>query len=452
MRTMALTGTDSQSAGVLLVDADTLLLQGNNEDDSSDVTADLLHQALHGTSSVNAPGGTSEGGSEVKFDSLSENSNHVVAIFQGDSGETHTIKMTHEQLESLGLHLENKDTIGDVNSSTNSVVNNVTTPRPNPAENLMSSAGDILPMDQDSLLPALPNIVSEGRIIDEEGNIVQADNMNILPTSLNSFMEQDVGQAITIVPQYGVDGSLTYAVKLDDNNDLTSSDFALTAGTMPKEQDEPKTGLDIEVEMAQVNAKRSLPSLEDAMGSVAVPISSSRSVPISTAISLPTLPLTATIPRVTNSNKFVSVLPSSASTPVQNSFFRILPDRSAMNIGAIASPVQSSGNIQPLQTNLTNIVPNPIVHPVVSKLQSPVGFPLTASTLNNSLTSARSLNVSSSSPLGLNVFSIMNASNAAPVTSATTFRTIASNNVSLKHPIRPAPPRYVIPIEFVIKC
>ncbi|KAJ4431630.1 hypothetical protein ANN_20229 [Periplaneta americana] len=96
----------SQQTRVLLVNGQTIILQGDAGDNSiNEINADLLQQALQEVST------TTEDAVEETNDEYTapvpenEDANdNLVAIFQGDQGETHTIQLTVEQAEALGLH------------------------------------------------------------------------------------------------------------------------------------------------------------------------------------------------------------------------------------------------------------------------------------------------------------------------------------------------------------
>ncbi|KAK3915011.1 Zinc finger protein 839 [Frankliniella fusca] len=349
---MATENECAEATQVLLVDPQSLpvLLQGDSEG-NADISVDLLQQALQGTSAID-DANDEESGEEVSLDALAGSNNDVVAIYQGEEGQTHTIKISMAEAQSLGLQFTNDNY--PLSLSNGSLLSGVKVVSNQLDDN--NSDG----ISNTSLLQsvACSNVSADGRIIDEEGNIVETTaSLQILPTTLSSFLDDGMNQSLSIIPQYELDGTVTYAVKLKDQNDtVLGTDYHIL-----EPDTSAKTGLDIEEELKTSSLKQSMlrsgDSIStDSMGlaasvslnsdtssatsTIQVPISTlealskqmllpatSSSVPISMTLSIPSQTSVPSHPPVSSS--------TSLATSNANRFFQIVSDHSSVGLNNV---------------------------------------------------------------------------------------------------------------------
>lgn len=360
---MASNSECAEATQVLLVDPQSLpvLLHGNSEGNGGDITVDLLQQALRGTSAID-DGDDDDPGEEVSLDALAGGNTDVVAIYQGEEGQTHTIKISLAEAQSLGLQLSGSNF--PVSLSNGSLGNSIKVGTV--GDQLVNGNSGVL--NNTNLLQSVTcsNVASDGRIIDEEGNIVETtEALQILPSTLSSFLDEGINQSLSIVPQYELDGSVTYAVKLKDPNETVLG----TNYHVLEPNSSAKTGLDIEEELKNSNLKQNIlhpaetitaeslgltssVTLNDTSNStsstIQVPIStlealskqmllpvSSSSIPISVTLTLPT---ESSLPSHT-----ANISSSNLTSPSTSRFFQIVTERCPVGlnnvIAADATPV-----------------------------------------------------------------------------------------------------------------
>lgn len=367
---MASNGECSEATQVLLIDPQTLpvLLRTDTEDNAGDISVDLLQQALQGTSAMD-DGEDVASTEQVSLNALSNDNNDVVAIYQGE--EVQTIKISFAEAESLGLHFTND--IFPVSMRSDSLVGGMKVN--SVGGHLTSNSNDTshtIPLSSASLLQSMScaNIPAEGRIIDEEGNIVEtSEPLQILPSSLTALLEEGMGQSLSIIPQYELDGTVTYAVKLKDQNDTISG----TDYNVLEPDSSAKTGLDIEEELKNASLKHNILQSADAIrlsssinlneasstsSSIQVPVStfealskqmllpvSNTSIPISVTLSMPTETAVPSPSSCLSSNH----LPSASA----GRFFHIVSDRSSFGINNTISSNATAAPLSSLATQST---------------------------------------------------------------------------------------------------
>lgn len=312
----------AEATRVLLVDPQSLpvLLQNDSEGDAGNISVDLLQQALQGTSAID-DGDDEESGEEVSLDALAGGNNDVVAIYQGEEGQTHTIKISLAEAQSLGLQFDTDNY--PLSLSNGSLLSGVKVVN----DQLSDNTGGL---NNSSLLQsvACSNVAGDGRIIDEEGNIVQTtEGLQILPSTLSSFLDDGMNQSLSIIPQYELDGTVTYAVKLKDQNDtVLGTDYHIL-----EPDSSAKTGLDIEEELKNSNSGAStiqvpISTLEALSKQMLLP-STSSSVPISMTLSIPTQTSVPSHSSVSSS--------TSLATPNPNRFFQIVTGHGSVGLNNV---------------------------------------------------------------------------------------------------------------------
>lgn len=365
---MAASNECSEATQVLLVDPHSLpvLLQGDPQGNAGDISVDLLQQALQGTAGIEDGDGI-ESTEEVSLDTLSmsgvNNDNEVVAIYQGEGGQTHTIKISMAEAQSLGLQFTNDNYTESLSNGT--LVGGV---KGNHLASEQGSVNGSISLNNARLLQdvACSNVTSEGRIIDTDGNIVETtEALQILPASLSSYLEDGLNQSLSIVQQYDLDGTVTYAVKLKDQNDtVLGTDYHIM-----EPDSSAKTGLDIEEELKSANLKQNIlqasqtipaesigltsVTLNNDANSIQVPISTlealSKQILLPATSSSVPISVTLTIPTETSVPSHTPIVSTSdLSSTNANRFYQIVTNR---NTG-INNVISSNGS-----TPLTTLVP-----------------------------------------------------------------------------------------------
>ena len=213
----------SQQTRVFLVNGRTIILQGDAGDDSiNEINADLLQQALQevSTTSEDPVEDPREEYNAPVPDSEDTNDNFL-AIFQ-DQGETHTIHLTVEQAEALGLHFSMDSDVKPIQSdlsdpSANS--NLYVADEPNTqlifSDNVKSSSNEVMFENELDTNASCSDKVQSNRSIEddnEHGLETSEDGLGVLSSTVNTLIDEQT-QPITLIPQY-VSGQMTYAVKI----------------------------------------------------------------------------------------------------------------------------------------------------------------------------------------------------------------------------------------------
>lgn len=376
---MASSNDCSEATRVLLVDPHSLpvLLQGDPQRNAGGISVDLLQQALQGAAGIeDETAAGNESAQEVSLDALSisgvnnDNDNEVVAIYQGEGGQTHTIKISLAEAQSLGLQFTNDNypeslsngTIGELKGNHLSAEQGGTN-----GSISLSNAGLLQEVTCSS-------VAAEGRIIDTDGNIVEtSEALQILPTSLSSYLEDGLNNSLSIVQQYELDGTVTYAVKLKDQNaTVLGTDYHILEPDSPA-----KTGLDIEQEFKNGNLKQSILQASQTIPSDSIGLTSSVTlnsdsnsiqVPLSTLEALskqillpaPSSPVpisvTLSIPTETSVPSHTPIVSASdLSSTNANRFYQIVTNRNSGISNVISSDASNPlTTLVPRQTLTVN--------------------------------------------------------------------------------------------------
>lgn len=372
----------SEATQVLLVDPHSLpvLLQSDPQGNAhaADIPVDLLQQALQGAAGIE-DAGADDAAEEVSLDALSasrlaaaaandaansDTDSQVVAIYQGEGGQTHTIKISLAEAQSLGLQFSNADFPESLDSG--GLVGEI---KGNQLSTEQGGANSPISLNGASLLQqvACSNVASEGRIIDTDGNIVDTTEAIQIPlSSLSSYLDNGLNNSLSIVQQYDLDGTVTYAVKLKDQNDaVLGTDYHIM-----EPDSSAKTGLDIEEELKNANLKQNilhasqtvsadsigLPSsvtLNNDSNSIQVPISTlealSKQILLPATSSSVPISVTLTIPTETSVSSHTPIVSSSGlSTTNPNQIYQIVTNHNS----GISSVITSDAS-----TPLTTLVP-----------------------------------------------------------------------------------------------
>lgn len=365
--------------------------EGTGTGSGGDISVDLLQQALQGASGMDADGVGDEGESagEVSLDALSGGNNDVVAIIHGEEGQTHTIKLSLAEAQSLGLNFTGGSFPVALNDGSLVASVKVSSVEDGLTEDASCALSD------SSLLQNVTcsNVATEGRIIDEEGNIVEtSEPLQIIQPSLSSLLDEGMSQSLSIIPQYELDGTVTYAVKLKDQSDtVLGPDYHVL-----EPDSSAKTGLDIEEELKSSGLKQNLLHTSGAIGlatsvalnnnstqssnAIQMPIStlealskqmllpvSSSSVPISVTLSIPTQSTVPSNPTCVSSN-----LAATSS----GRFFRILTDPNSVGLNNIISTESSNISLNTMAPQQALAVAEQQAHlmtstPTMLNVQSP---------------------------------------------------------------------------------
>jgi hypothetical protein len=216
----------SQQTRVLLVNGQTIILQGDAGDNSiNEINADLLQQALREASTA-----TEDAVEETTDEynapmSVTEDANdNLVAIFQGDQGETHTIQLTVEQAEALGLHfsVDTDETI-QTDITEHAADNNLymsdesNTQLVYPAEAKQNSSEVMFENELDTNTSCV-DMVQSSRNIDNSHMLESSrEGMGVLSSTVSPLIS-DQNQPITLIPQF-IDGQMTYTVNIQEDQD-----------------------------------------------------------------------------------------------------------------------------------------------------------------------------------------------------------------------------------------
>ncbi|KAG8230266.1 hypothetical protein J437_LFUL013968, partial [Ladona fulva] len=213
-----------QQTRVLLVNGQTVILQGNPGDNAiNEINADILQQALQEASAISETSVLEDTAVAYPTNDAPQNeqasNDNLLAIYAGDQGETHTIRLTVEQAEALGLHFAVE---GDENDDLGA--NDV---KPDMSENNISNSQLSFETSQQSVAEGLllNNNVSAGKITatiqpSTVSNLQSCDN--VLPEAAtsnangNNIISGTGNQPISLIPHY-VDGTMAYTVKIEEN-------------------------------------------------------------------------------------------------------------------------------------------------------------------------------------------------------------------------------------------
>jgi hypothetical protein len=216
----------SQQTRVLLVNGQTIILQGDAGDNSiNEINADLLQQALREASTDDAVETSDEYNAPVP---VTEDANdNVLAIFQGDQGETHTIQLTVEQAEALGLHFSVdpdktiQPDISEHGADNNLYISDESNTQLVYSEETKQNSGEVMFENEFDTNTSCADVVQSNRNIDDS-HVLESSNegMGILSSSVSPLMS-DENQPITLIPQF-VDGQMTYTVKIQEDEDRSA--------------------------------------------------------------------------------------------------------------------------------------------------------------------------------------------------------------------------------------
>ncbi|XP_046383056.1 uncharacterized protein LOC124153751 [Ischnura elegans] len=208
---------------VLLVNGQTVILQGNPGDNAiNEINADILQQALQEASAINDPPVPEETPVAYPTNDAPQPEqpagDNLLAIFSGDQGETHTIRLTVEQAEALGLHFtvdgEENDLGGNDDNKTaisESSIANQQLSFDNPPQNVA-----------DGIL--LNNNVNAGKLTTtiQPPTLTTLQNCeNVMPepvvpsTNQSTMITGGVNPQISLIPHF-VDGTMAYTVKIGE--------------------------------------------------------------------------------------------------------------------------------------------------------------------------------------------------------------------------------------------
>ncbi|PSN50795.1 hypothetical protein C0J52_13922 [Blattella germanica] len=227
----------SPSTRVILLHGQTIILQGDPGDNSiNEINADLLQQALQEvSSSAEEPVEEPSDGYSAPIPESDANDN-LVAIFQGDQGETHTIQLTVQQAEELGLHFsvdgDDKSIQPDISDHT---VDNNLYITDDPNSQLVFSGDSKHNQDVDiyendlGTTTSCVDLVQNNRTLDDKNGVLETtDEMGVLSSSVGTLIGEQ-NEPITLIPQYA-GGQMTYTVKIQDEENegslLQSRQFA----------------------------------------------------------------------------------------------------------------------------------------------------------------------------------------------------------------------------------
>ncbi|XP_071441406.1 uncharacterized protein [Hetaerina americana] len=214
-----------QQTRVLLVNGQTVILQGNPGDNAiNEINADILQQALQEASAITetpVPEDTSVAYPTNDAPQAEQPStDNLLAIFSGDQGETHTIRLTMEQAEALGLHLavdgEEHDELG-----TN--------------DEVKPAISDTSITNQQLTFETPPQTVTDGLLLNNNVNsgkiattipppaVTTLQNCeSVMPESVvpstnqSTMITGGVNPSISLIPHF-VDGTMAYTVKIGEN-------------------------------------------------------------------------------------------------------------------------------------------------------------------------------------------------------------------------------------------
>lgn len=217
----------SQQTRVLLVNGQTIILQGDAGDNSiNEINADLLQQALQEVSTA------TEDEVEETSDEYSapipgteDGNDNLVAIFQGDQGETHTIQLTVEQAEALGLHfsVDNDKTIQpDISehaANNNLYISDESSAQLVYSEEAKQNSSEVMFENELDTNTSCADMAQSSRNVDNNSQMLESsgEGMGVLSSTVSPLISEQ-NQPITLIPQF-VDGQMTYTVKIQEDQD-----------------------------------------------------------------------------------------------------------------------------------------------------------------------------------------------------------------------------------------
>lgn len=284
----------SQQTRVLLVNGQTIILQGDAGDNSiNEINADLLQQALQEVSTT-AEDAVEEASDEYSapIPETEDANDNLVAIFQGDQGETHTIQLTVEQAEALGLHfsVDDDDKTIQPDISENGAENSLYM---SDEQNTQLVYSDEAKQNSDEVMfeseldtsTSCADMVQSSRSIDNNGQLLESSGKAVGALSTVSSLISDENQPITLIPQF-VDGQMTYTVKIQEDHDegilqnrqFTNMDSELKSG--PPAVSLQQTSVGVTLSNITSFVRTPLPSVSSS-ASTSAPISTVKSVSLS---------------------------------------------------------------------------------------------------------------------------------------------------------------------------
>lgn len=213
----------SQQTRVLLLNGQTIILQGDAGDNSiNEINADLLQQALQEVSTA------TEDAVEETSDEYNapapgngDGNDNLVAIFQGDQGETHTIQLTVEQAEALGLHFSvDDDKTIEPDISEHAADNNLYISDESVySEEAKQNSSEVMFENELVTNTSCADVVQSSRNVDNNSQMLESsgEGMGVLSSTVSPLIS-DQNQPITLIPQF-VDGQMTYTVKIQEDQD-----------------------------------------------------------------------------------------------------------------------------------------------------------------------------------------------------------------------------------------
>jgi hypothetical protein len=213
-----------------------------------------------------------------------------VAIFQGDQGETHTIQLTVEQAEALGLHfsVDDDDKTIQPDMPEHGAENNIYM---SDEQNTQLVYSDEAEQNSDEVMfeneldtsTSCADMVQSSRSIDNNGQVLESSGKAMGTLSTVSSLISDENQSITLVPQF-VDGQMTYTVKIQEDQDegsilhsrqFTNMDSDLKSG--PPAVSLQQTNVGVTLSNITSFVRTPLPSVSSS-ASTSVPVSTVQSV------------------------------------------------------------------------------------------------------------------------------------------------------------------------------
>jgi hypothetical protein len=307
----------SQQTRVLLVNGQTIILQGDAGDNSiNEINADLLQQALQEVSTT-AEDAVEEASDEYSapIPETEDANDNLVAIFQGVEGETQTIRLTVEQAEALGLHFsvddDDKPIQPDIpeNGAENSLyMSDEQNTQLVYSDEAKQNCDEVMFENELDTNTSCADMVQNNRSINNNRHILESSGKAVGALSAVSSLISDENQPITLIPQF-VDGQMTYTVKIQEdenegilqNRQFTNMDSELKSGSPAVSLQQTNVGVTLSNIASFVRTP--LPSISS---------SASTSAPISTvqSVSLPASPVqqSVTLP--------VSSVQQSVSLPI----------------------------------------------------------------------------------------------------------------------------------------
>lgn len=287
----------SQQTRVLLVNGQTIILQGDAGDNSiNEINADLLQQALRevSTSAEDAVDETSDEYSAPISETEDANDN-LVAIFQGDQGETHTIQLTVEQAEALGLHFSVDDDdktiqpdISEHTAENNLYISDESDTQLVYSEETKQNADDVMFGSELDTTTSCADMVQSSSSLDKDRQVLESsgEGMGVLSSTVSPLIS-DQNQPITLIPQF-IDGQVTYTVKIQEdenegtvlhNRQFTNVESELKSGSPAVSLQQTNIG----VTLSNITSFARTPLPTVSCSSTSAPIQTVQSVPFCTS-------------------------------------------------------------------------------------------------------------------------------------------------------------------------